>query len=184
MKMQQTQKTVLSILCAGLLFTACKKEATSANEEELITTIKIVLSHPTTKAPIDSFIFKDADGVGGNAPSKFDTIRLQTNTSYLCNVYFLNESVSPADNITEEIKEEGADHQLYFTTTAATLNIDSLSTDANNLPLGLTNRWVTQAASKGTTTVTLKHKPGIKASGDLISKGETDIEIAFPTIIR
>lgn len=184
MNMQQKQTTFFSILCAGLLFTACKKEAATVNEEELITTVKIVMNNPSTNAPIDSFFFKDADGVGGNAPSKFDTIRLKPNTNYLCNVYFLNESVNPAEDITEEVKEEGADHQLYFTTANLSLSIDSLSKDANNLPLGLTSRWVTQAASNGTTTVTLKHKPGAKASGDAISKGETDIEIAFPTIIR
>jgi hypothetical protein len=32
--------------------------------------------------------------------------------------------------------------------------------------------------------ITLKHKPGAKAGGDPVTKGETDIEVVFPVKIQ
>jgi putative methionine-R-sulfoxide reductase with GAF domain len=39
---------------------------------------------------------------------------LLVNTTYSRAVSFLNESVTPVDDITVEVKEEGLEHQLFF----------------------------------------------------------------------
>jgi hypothetical protein len=50
--------------------------------------------------------------------------------------------------------------------------------------LGTTSTWTTTGVSNGTVKITLKHKPGIKAAGDPVSKGETDIEVSFTTKVQ
>jgi len=53
------------------------------------------------------------------------------------------------------------------------------------LPLGITSTWTAAAvAGTGTMNVTLKHKPGVKAAGDPVSKGETDISIDFKLSVK
>ena len=56
---------------------------------------------------------------------------------------------------------------------------------AKGLPLGITSTWTAAvAAGTGTMNVTLKHKPGVKAAGDPVSKGETDISIDFKLSVK
>jgi hypothetical protein len=50
------------------------------------------------------------------------------------------------------------------------------------LPLGLLTNWKSGSASNGQLMISLKHQPGIKdGSAD---KGETDVEINFPVIVK
>jgi hypothetical protein len=59
-----------------------------------------------------------------------------------------------------------------------------LDKDTKNLPLGLSSTWTTTGAASGTLNVTLKHKPGVKAANDPVSKGETDVSLDFQLTIR
>lgn len=164
------------------LFTACKKKEVS-DEEELITTVNVVVTEQGTSNPI-TFSFRDADGPGGLAPTKFDSIILNTNKSYTVAVQFLNESVSPAEDITAEIKAEADDHQLYFQSTNVALSVSNLDADAKGLPLGLSSTWSTGPVGKGSIRITLKHKPDAKLAGDPVTKGETDVELDFGVRIK
>jgi hypothetical protein len=165
----------------------CKKDDHAHDEEELITTVNVRLTESGT-TNVTTFTFRDTDGPGGNAPTRFDTIRLAPNRTYNCEITLLNESVTPAEDKTPEIRTEANDHQFFFAPTSVNITVSNLDTDSRSLPLGLTSRWTTAAATPagvtGSIRVTLKHKPGIKASGDDVSKGETDIEVAFPAVVR
>jgi type 1 fimbria pilin len=172
----------LTALVVLIALSSCKKEALPPNEEELITTVVIELTD--NQGVKSTFSFKDLDGEGGNAPSQFDPIVLGLNRTYSGKVKFLNESVSPADDITAEILAEADDHQLYFTPSTSNLAVSILDKDTKNLPLGLNSTWTTTAAATGTLNVTLKHKPGIKAANDPVSKGETDVSLDFQLTIR
>jgi len=167
---------------SAVLF-SCKKESVDPNEEELITTVKLEFTDLGTGAK-KSFEFKDLDGEGGAAPSKFDEIVLSPGKTYNCEVYLLNESVSPADNITSEVEAEGIDHQIYYTSTVGGLSITDLDKDEKGLVLGLESKWTTGAASTGNVNVTLKHKPGNKAANDPIAKGDTDVSIDFKVKVQ
>jgi hypothetical protein len=162
---------------------SCKKESVDPNEGELITTVKLEFTDLGTGAK-KSFEFKDLDGEGGAAPSKFDEIVLSPGKTYNCEVYLLNESVSPADNITSEVEAEGIDHQIYYTSTVGGLSITDLDKDEKGLVLGLESKWTTGAASTGNVNVTLKHKPGTKAANDPIAKGDTDVSIDFKVKVQ
>ena len=164
---------------------SCKKDqVVDPNESELITTVKVDLTERVSGTQ-SIFEFKDLDGVGGAAPSKFDEIVLVKGKVYVCNIQLLNESKTPAEDITLEVYKEGIDHQIYLTPSNALAVISDYSLDAKGLPLGITSTWTTAAAAgTGTLNVTLKHKPGVKAAGDLVSKGDTDISIDFKLAVK
>jgi hypothetical protein len=168
-------------LVAGMA--SCKKDNT-ANEEETITSIIVKLKEQGTTT-VRNFEFKDPDGPGGNPPTKFDSIQLVINKVYDCELQFWNDAKTPAENVTGEIETESRDHQVYYTPAAGAFTVTGLNNDAGGLPLGTTSLWRSGGtANVGTVRITLKHKPGIKAAGDPVSVGETDIDILFPVRIQ
>jgi len=177
--MKKYQKMLLGLVVVVSIATGCKKNKEELNEEELITTVQLKFTETGT-TNVSTFTFRDIDGDGGNAPTAFDNIVLAPGKTYDMAIELKDESKTPAVDITDEVKEEGDEHQFYFVVSAANVTISNLNNDANGLPLGTTARWVTGAASTGTVKVVLKHKPGgVKAAGDPITKGETDIELNF-----
>jgi len=170
--------TVLTFPLAGMMLNACKKPETPdpVNEEELITTLSLAFTDTATMVS-GTFVFQDTDGPGGNDPETFDTIRLLPGKVYAVAVTLLNESVTPADDITIEVLEEGVDHQVFYTVTDAAISFTYADTDDNGNPLGLMMTAETGAVSTGTVTITLKHQPGTKDGN--ITTGETDVEVSF-----
>ncbi len=175
---------MMVIILLSFFSVSCSKDDDPmGNEEELITTLRLTLRE-TGSATVKVFEFKDPDGTGGNPPTKFDPIILSPSKNYTCTIDVLNESVTPAVDITAEIIAEADDHQFYFEPAGVNINVINLDADSKGLPLGVSSTWNTGAASNGTVKVTLKHKPGSKATGDLVSKGETDIEVNFTAQVQ
>lgn len=185
--MKQMKNALFGLAAVALMtLGSCEKDDHDHDhdETELITTVTVNFTEVGT-TNTRSFSFRDPDGPGGNAPTAFDAITLQPNRQYTVNMVLLNESVTPAEDKTGEIRSEGNAHQFYFTPGAgSTITVSGLDTDAGGLPLGLRSTWTSAGTGVSTMTVTLKHKPGNKAAGDPITKGETDIEVAFPTIVQ
>lgn len=166
------------VVIAGAVLVGCKKKKGAENEEELITTVKVILTEAGTTTPL-TFTWKDVDGPGGNAPV-IDQISLMAGKTYNCQLQFLDESKTPAEDITAEIVTEGTEHQIYYQPSGVNITVSGLNNDSGGLPLGTTSNWTTTTNSNGTLKLTLKHKPdGIKAAGDPVTKGETDVEITF-----
>ncbi len=169
------------LLIGSILFSACKKDpVTETNEEEVITTLILKLvpqgGGTTVEAKLD-----DPDGPGGTAPTQ-DAITLAPNKVYDAEIILLNKTVNPVDTISNEVKEEATAHRFYFAPTGANVTISNLNTDANGLPLGLTSKWTTGAASNGKVQITLRHYPGNPPNKELSDpvdspKSGTDIEI-------
>ncbi len=182
--MRKMNLHLVALFVAMVSIVSCKKDKVDPNESELITTVKVVLTEKVSGTQT-IYEFKDLDGVGGAAPSKFDEIVLARGKVYGCNLQLLNESKTPADDITLEVFAEGTDHQIYLTPSNALAVVSDYSLDKKGLPLGITSNWTAAAAAgTGTMNVTLKHKPGVKAAGDPVSKGETDISIDFKLSVR
>lgn len=184
------KKIVMILSVLSLALAACKKEKkkevenpTNPNEQELITTFKIVFTDINGVLPNVEAQFVDIDGSGGNNPTVFDTIRLVANATYNASITLLNESVIPTQDITAEVEEEGVDHLFCFDLTNG-LNavITRTDSDANNLPIGITSQWILGTASTGTSTIRLRHQPGVK--NGQCDPGETDIELNFHTVIQ
>jgi hypothetical protein len=176
-------KILLSlVLIIAISLLGCNKEKVDPNEGELITTVRIKLTEKLMggSGTVSVFEFKDLDGEGGVAPSKFDEVSLQKGKVYDCVLEILNESVTPADNITAEIIAESNDHQLYYSSTNNLVAFSNFNQDAKGFPLGTSSIWTASSAvGAGILNITLKHKPGSKTASDNINVGDTDISLDF-----
>lgn len=186
---------LLLFALALLTATGCKKNkdadeqpSTGPNESELITTLILTYTDQEVSTEVFEMRFTDIDGDGGSAPVIVaDT--LPANRAYSLTVRVLNESVSPAQEITDEITSEASEHQFFFLSSGTTLSIAYADADANGQPIGLSNTAVTGVAGSGTLTVTLRHQPdksatGVSAGDITNAGGETDIEVQFPVVVE
>ncbi|MBK7086576.1 MAG: type 1 periplasmic binding fold superfamily protein [Flavobacteriales bacterium] len=181
-------------LFAAAAITGCKRDEEDtlvppppANEEEVITTM--ILSFDGQAGAADKELrFTDSDGDGGGVPV-FELDTLQAASNYNVNIILLNETVSPIDTISNEVLEEGVDHQFFFQPIDANITFAYADTDANGNPISLQTTMACGTASVGSLKVTLRHEPdktaaGV-ASGDITNAaGETDIEVTFPVVIE
>lgn len=172
--------TYCALMAVAMLFTQCKDsgdEVTPDDENELITSVTLHFKEAGTNT-VTSFGYKDADGDGGNAPTRFDSIRLSPNKAYTLTVEFMDESKSPAMDITDEIAEEADEHLIVFTSTpAALLSYTYGDKDGNNHPIGLTGTANTGAAGSGSLKVQLRHQPGNKNGTP--GPGSDDVNLDF-----
>ena len=178
------------IVCMGLLsMMACNREdVNEPNEEEVINRVELQVKSFT--GGLDTtFVFNDPDGDGGIVPS-INTIVLPQNDSFMVSVMFLNTTVTPNEDITEEVEEEGDAHRLFFEpSNAALLQVTDLSKDDDGKLLGLVSTWRTGGPGTGTVRVSLRHYGGTppdKQDADLVTstKAETDVQITFPVTIQ
>lgn len=177
-----------TIIALGLFATSCSNDdEPEENEEELITTVNYTLT-PMGGGTAVTLTFNDQDGDGGDAPT-ITGGTLAANTTYTGSLELLNESESPAEDITEEIEEEDAEHQFFFSTTVNGLSVTYSDTDGDGNPVGLSTIVTTGGAASGNLTVILRHEPDKAASGvsdgDISNAGgETDIEVTFPIDVQ
>jgi hypothetical protein len=180
---------LLPLFATGAFLTGCDNEDPDpVNEEELITTVTLTLTPQGGGDPV-VFQFKDPDGIGGAAPVvSVDT--LAPGTAYAGALTLLNESVNPAEDIGDEVEEEGEEHQFFFQVSAGLeLTFTYNDQDAGGTPLGLKTNWTTGAAGTGTLKIILRHEPNKSAAGvadgDITQAGgETDVEVEWPVVIQ
>jgi hypothetical protein len=197
-------KTTAFAALTALGLAACGDTETGPeNDNEVITTVILDFA-PTGGGTTKTFAFDDADGDGGAAPT-VDPIML-TAGMYDLAVRFQNRLEDPAEEITDEVRDESSVHLLLFTGTAvvgpATSNTSGPLTqsyadmDANNLPIGLADTIIA-AAGTGQLTVTLRHmppeEPPQKAADTLMKArtggvdsigGSTDAQVNFDVTVQ
>jgi hypothetical protein len=189
-------KGILLLFSISMLASACRPEEeednqhnnANQNEEELITTVRTSFTQVGGGHSAE-FSWVDIDGDGGSAPViTGDT--LLVGTSYNATLLLLNESVSPADTVSNEVADESEAHQFFFSTTGGSLTWASYGdTDSNGLPVGLLSTWVAMGAGSGGITIILRHEPNKSAAGvsggDITNAGgETDIEVVIPYVVQ
>ena len=167
--------------------TGCNKETPAAEDEnELITTVRLKFTQQGSA--VQTFEFRDIDGDGGMAPSKFDRVTLRPNTTYTLTVEFLDESKTPTDDITQEIKKEQDEHLVVFTPAPANLLTYTYGDkDSKGFNVGLTGTAKTAAAGTGTLRVQLRHQPPV---GEVATKngnpgpGSDDVNLNFNLTVQ
>lgn len=186
---QEFIKAAMVAFIFSSLFASCKKEKTAeTNQEEVITTMKLIFV-PTGGGTTLTYQFRDPDGAGGTAPTQ-DEIELEPSQSYNVSVLLLNETESPAEDITLEVAEEADAHRFYYEPEAGSnIIVSGLNNDGNGVPVGITSTWTTSSVANGKIKVTLRHYGGTppgKAVEDLVnsSKSNTDIEVEFNTKVQ
>lgn len=190
----QLKTLSLAMLATAATITGCKKDkddpvapSLPPNEEEVITTLRLTFTS-VGGGETKVFNFVDADGDGGGAPViTADT--LSSDSTYSVAIEVLNESESPAEDITAEIVAEDEEHQFFFQVSGVNATISYADADGNLRPIGLLTNWAMGAAGAGTVMVTLRHEPdkgaaGVSAGDITNAGGETDIEVTFPLVVQ
>lgn len=184
--MKRLFRPYLAMFVMGsLLFTACSKDDDPEpdHEEELITTMILTMTPQDGGATVTA-TFRDLDGPGGADPT-ITPITLAANTTYSTIITLLDETKTPAEDISEEVEEEGDEHEFFFVpSNGLNLTVNKTDMDANGRPIGLTFTIQTQGASSGTLRVVLKHQPDLKNNTSDINTGETDIDQSFQVTIQ
>ncbi|WP_282124105.1 type 1 periplasmic binding fold superfamily protein [Algibacter mikhailovii] len=187
--MKILKKIVILSLLAGA-FLACSDDDTPEiiNEEEVITTLTATLTPLGGGTSIELKTF-DGDGDGPNPPVVTVSGNLLANTSYNGSLDLLNETVSPAESITDEIAEEDDEHQFFFQATNGIAAFQYNDQDDDGNPIGLSFTLNAGNAGTGTITITLRHEPNKSADGvsdgDITNAGgETDISATFPVVVE
>ena len=179
---------LIALLVIPVIFsTSCSNDDAPVNEEEVITTVTTTLVGGGQTITLTS---RDLDGDGPNAPVVTVSGNLTAGTTYTGSTTFLNELESPAEDITVEVEEEGADHQVFYQLPSSIGTVTYTDTDANGRPIGLNFTLVAgTSGSTGTLTVTLRHLPNKTASGvsggDITNAGgNTDAAVNFSVAVN
>ncbi|MEJ2584058.1 MAG: type 1 periplasmic binding fold superfamily protein, partial [Robiginitalea sp.] len=146
----KTVKSFLPVMAlSALFFASCSNDDAPepVNEEEVITTMTVTLT-PQGGGTTVILESRDLDGDGPNAPVVTVSDNLTASTTYNGTIVLLNETETPAENITEEVEEEAEDHQFFFTI-APSLSADTSYTNfyGSGNPLGTAFELVTEGAS-------------------------------------
>jgi hypothetical protein len=189
------------LLCA---LAACGEPGDNGgNEQEVITTVQLSFM-PASGVPV-VFEFDDPDGDGGMQGTA-DPIILQGGSDYTLAVAFINRLGTVPEDITLEVRDEGDEHQVFFTGNAvkgpATTNDPAALThayadaDSNGFPIGLANTIMTSTGA-GVLTVTLRHMPPelppeksadsaaqVASGGFAAIGGTTDAMVEFPVTLQ
>ncbi len=174
--------SIFALLAILISFSACDDDPVIPPTPELITTLTYTLTPDGGGTPV-VLSFQDLDGDGPDAPTKTAGI-LSENTTYTGTMSLLNELETPAEDIGEEVLEEGAEHQFFFSQTVDGLTVAYGDTDVEGRPIGLATTLTTTSVGSGTLTIILRHEPAKDAAnvadGDITNAGgETDIEVTF-----
>ncbi|RAV28567.1 type 1 periplasmic binding fold superfamily protein [Sinomicrobium soli] len=190
-------------LVVVLAMSACSNDDDSpkpVNEEELITRVTITLEAEGEEDVILEYSDEgglghdhdhegegthdeddhDHEGVEGEASGP-----LKPGVTYTGTIALWNESVSPREDVTDEIREEADEHQFFFTPVGldiepgyADAESDYITGGSDN-PVGLKFTLTTGATGHGELNVILKHQPKKPNTGLEDAGGETDMEVNF-----
>lgn len=172
-------KFIIPTLLLSILFINCSNDddiPEPVNEEEVITTVIVTLRNGQDTVVLTS---RDANADGTTVETIVGEIKSET--AYTGTVQFLNETVDPAEDITEEVEEEADEHQV-FVLAGTGLNFTATATnnDSNGNPLGTEFSVITGDMSSGNLNITLRHEPTKPNDGTLAGAGgETDASVNF-----
>ena len=177
------------LMLAGII-AACTDNPSSNDdegpgEEELITQVKLTLTAPDDSQT--TVTWEDEDGPGGNDPV-IGTLELQAGTTYSGTIELLDTTKDPAEDITEEVREEAEEHQFFYSVEGDASNqvtVQITDTDENGLPVGLeySVEVTGESGTTGTLNVVLSHYDDEPKDGQTRSD-ETDVDIDIPITVQ
>ena len=177
----------LATVLFTILLASCSKDnetPEAVNEEELITTLKVTLV-PVSEGNTIVLTTRDLDGDGPNEPEITISSNLTAGVTYNGTIELLDETKSPADNITEEVKEEADEHQIFYTIgSGLDVSVTATNLDSNGYFLGTEFELTANTASSGSLTFTLRHEPTKPNQGLSSAGGETDTEATFAITVE
>ncbi len=188
--MKTFKASAFALLTVGFLASCSNDDdsVTPVNENEVITTITATFT-PQAGGSAIVLTSRDLDGDGPNAPVVTVSGNFAAGGAYKGAVTFLNELVSPAEDITQEVHEESDQHQVFFQQNGLG-TFAYADTDVNGHPVGLAFTYTAAAApANGTLILTLRHQPdksgqGVPTGDITHAGGSTDAEVSFPVLVE
>lgn len=181
-------------LALMLFATSCDDDdAAPEIEEEVITDMVYTLTPDNSGGAAAQTVvltFVDPDGDGGIAPTATVSGPFVSGTTYTGAIVLTNNTETPGEDITAEVREEDDEHQFFFTgSSGLNLEVAYGDQDDDGNPVGLSTTVVAGAASTGDFTVILRHEPdkdaaGVKEGNIGNAGGETDVEATFSVTIQ
>jgi hypothetical protein len=169
---------LVMIIALSTTLSSCKPDKHDHDGQETITTLKLKLT-PTGSSAQEVFTFKNLNGV-----TTKDTVVLSSGSSYIATLEVLDETKSPAEDITVEIAEEKNEHQFFFVTSPTGLvTFSNFDKDSNGKDVGLISTFTTTSVGKGTLQVVLKHLGEDPKTGN-ITNGESDLDVVFEVVVQ
>ena len=184
-------KQVSIMLTAGLLFilllNGCKKDEKVVSPplpgNEFLTTVKLVATNSTDASDVQTASVVQLPDLPVDYTHA--TLNLKKNSTYHVTVAFLDETTSPAGNITDDIYDRRNYHLICFTASGLNLTVNKTDLDTNNppLPIGLSDDFITgdASAATGSLNVQLRHQPNAKNGS--CDPGSSDADVDFPVNI-
>lgn len=192
MKHKHFSIAFLAVIVAAMLVivSSCKKDDPASpdpgNPQELITTVILSLTD-SINGTVVTAQYKDLDGAGGNPPT-IDSMHLAPGTVYHGSIEVLDETKTPPDTVTNEIRDEMNHHQFFYDfhdglQTRATITRLDYDTNVPPLPVGLQYRVQTTAGvpAVGHLHIVLSHYEGTKTAAP---SSESDIDIEVGASVR
>ena len=184
----KNSKSLIIMSSLALIGIQCKKDEAVVTPpipgEEYMTTVKLRLEN--TANPNDTIwaTWKDLTPDDTNAPdTTLAIINVKKNNSYKLAVYILDETKSPAVDITPDIRERGNYHRFFLIPTssiASKVVVTPTDYDSNSpaLYIGLNNLVaISDTIASGKLEGILKHQPNTKDG--TLAPGSTDIDVFF-----
>jgi hypothetical protein len=171
-------------LAAAMSFNSCDHadHPDHNHENELFTTIRLHLKQENTGT--ESHIeWRDITPFDQNGRT-IDTIMLDTSVSYTGRIELLDESKSPAKDVTKEIEKEKDEHLfVYKPAVNKFFSVIRLDKDSKNREVGLQFKIdVKNLPGDTVLNVVLRHQPGVKDGSE--GPGDSDLDVWFPVKIR
>lgn len=182
----KTIKLLAILFISALTFTACSDDDHDDDdhdhEEELITTVNYTL---TNGNDVITLSFVDLDGEGGSDGTYTVSGNLSANTTYTGTIELLNETENPADDITVEVKDEGDEHEFFYSSNITGVSVAKTDTDGDGNPIGIETTLTTGDTGVGTLTIVLKHEPTKPNDGTSDNAGgSTDVDVTFAISVQ
>lgn len=182
------------ILAVALIATSCHMlhdpmdhdDRDHHDDHDAVTTVHLELVAQGT-TDTTRVTWEDLDGVGGNNPNRIDTLVLKSGTIYIGSVRFEDAKDSPVEDLTKEVLEEADEHQVFFSVSNGIGQVSVLDKDGKGLPIGLVYMLTTpqdRSESNGVLTVSLSHFDSPSSKNGRDPSAETDIEVAFPLVLK
>ena len=181
--MKQIRINFLLLLMIGLI--GCTKDVSKPNDEnehEAINKLELNFSEPN--GVVKSFVVEDADGDGGNPPSRIDTILVKSGKQYSVTVKLYNITNKVIKDVSSTVQAQSYSHEFFFIPTGVTVSIQKTDKDKNGYPVGFQSNWDFSATGKGSILLKLMHKTALKGPNDGPNVGHSDIQIPLPIIIN
>lgn len=183
--MKKLSGIFLGVSLLILTFNGCKKEERTVSPplpgNEFLTTVQLVVTNQANVSDVQTVAVKQLPDQPIDSSKAH--LSLKANSVYTVAVKFLDDTKTPAGDVTTDIYDRRNYHLICFAVTGANLTVARTDLDTNTPPLqiGLQDSFTTTAVSSGSLNVQLRHQPNAK-NGDC-APGSTDADVNFPVTI-